>query len=73
MLSASWRIYATEMNMGSLSTDDYKRWPKAPYLKVAVQDEEIISWQPGFDNAAQSAIVTGGQWIKDYQQCEIDW
>ena len=25
MLSASWRIYATEMNMGSLSTDDYER------------------------------------------------
>ena len=25
MLSASWRIYVTEMNMGSLSTDDYER------------------------------------------------
>jgi len=27
--------------------------------RVVVQDEELINWQPGFDNAAQSAIVTG--------------
>ena len=28
-------------------------------VQVTTQDEGIIDFQPGFDNAAQSAIVTG--------------
>ena len=32
---------------------------KSSSLQVTTQDEGIIDFQPGFDNAAQSAIVTG--------------
>ena len=35
-------------------------------MQVTTEDEGIIDFQPGFDNAAQSAIVTGELFVKSY-------
>ena len=39
-------------------------------VQVTTQDEGIIDFQPGFDNAAQSAIVTGI--VSTAQRCSWD-
>ena len=35
-------------------------------MQVTTEDEGVIDFQPGFDNAAQSAIVTGELFEKSY-------
>ena len=51
---------------GNVETDERENISENMYffhrrssLQVTTQDEGIINFQPGFDNAAQSAIVTG--------------